>query len=135
MPVRQSVNILVATPYADFRQAIATLLRDNFDVRVIGESENGEEALRLFRSHAWDVAMLGIRLPVGGGLHFLRVFKAERPSLPVVMVCAQSLPLVLRPALDGGACSYVMWDDIVQDLVPSVRAALVDEVYQSAAMR
>jgi two-component system, NarL family, invasion response regulator UvrY len=128
------LNVLIATPGPEFRQLIATLLRVNFDIGVIGETDNGADAVRLLVADAWEVAILGVRLPVGGGLHFLHQFKAVRPGLPVVMVCFASYAVAVRPCLDSGANGYVMGDALAQELVPSVRTALAGEVYPSAAV-
>jgi DNA-binding NarL/FixJ family response regulator len=128
------LNVLIAAPYAPLRQAIAGLLQANFDMAVVGEADDGQAAVRLLLAGDWDVACLGIRLPVGGGLHFLHKFKAERPGLPVVMVCAEFYGVAVAQTLAAGACGYVMADALAQELVPSVRAALAGEVYLSAAM-
>ncbi len=102
------MKILIANQFPAFRQAIATLLRMNFDIAVIGEAEDGADALQLLRSDAWDIAILGARLPFGGGLHYLSQFKAERPSLPVSMVGFEAFPIVVGSCLHVGACGYVM---------------------------
>jgi DNA-binding NarL/FixJ family response regulator len=128
------LKILVATPFPDFRQKIVGLLRANFDVAVVGEAKDGVEAVRLLHADAWDIALLSVRLPVGGGLHFLHRFKAERPNLPVVMVCGDDFPIVIGSALRAGACGYVMRGALEEELVASVRSALAGEVYLSAAM-
>jgi two-component system, NarL family, invasion response regulator UvrY len=128
------LNILIATPFPEFRRDISTLLRDNFEIGVVGQAEDGAEALRLLHSHAWDVALLGVRLRHGGGLHFLHIFKTDRPKLPVVMVSYEPHAIVVGSSLDAGACGYVMQNDLAQELVPSIRAALAGEVYLSAAI-
>jgi DNA-binding NarL/FixJ family response regulator len=110
------------------------LLRANFDVSVVGEAEDGQAAVRLLLAGEWDVACLSVRLPIGGGLHFLHKFKAERPGLPVVAVCSESYGVAVAMTLAAGACGYVMADALAQELVPSIRAALAGEVYLSAAM-
>jgi hypothetical protein len=64
------LRILIANPFPAFRHRIITLLRENFSVSRIGEADNGNDALALLRSDSWDAAILGVRLPIGGGIHF-----------------------------------------------------------------
>jgi DNA-binding NarL/FixJ family response regulator len=125
------MNVLLATPFPDFRQAIARLLRENFDVSRIAEADDGHTSLALLRSGIWDIALIGVRLPVGGGLHFLTLFKAERPNLPVVMLSYDAPALVVGLSLQAGAKGYVRRDTLETALVPSVRAALSGAVCPS----
>jgi DNA-binding NarL/FixJ family response regulator len=128
------LKILIANPFPAFRHRIITLLRENFSVSRIGEADNGNDAMALLRSDSWDAAILGVRLPIGGGVHFLRRFKAERPELPIVMVYFGPLPLAVRLCLRAGALGYVVSDRVDEELVPSLRAALANEVYESSAV-
>jgi two-component system, NarL family, response regulator DesR len=115
------VNILIAHPSPEFRQAMAALLREDIDVGMLREAGNGADALCLLHADVWDVAILGVHLPVGGGRPLLQQFKAERPSLPVVMVRRAPDPIAVRPALDAGACGYVMADALPQEFAPAFR--------------
>jgi DNA-binding NarL/FixJ family response regulator len=128
------VKALIATSFPEFRRAIASLLRANFEALVIGEAKTGDAAMAMLPAKLWDIAIIGIRLPVGGGLHFLKLIKAERPELPVIIVCYEAEPIAVGPAMAAGAAGYVMAPALTEDLVPSVRAALAGEVYPSTVL-
>jgi DNA-binding NarL/FixJ family response regulator len=125
------MRILIATPFPDFTRAISVNLREHFAISQIAEAADGEAALKLTRSGRWDVALLSVRLPGGGGHRFLMKLKEERPDLPVVMLSYDEAAVGVAACLKAGAKGYVRRDTLEKSLVPSVKAALAGEVYGS----
>ena len=125
------MRALIATPSPDFRQTLATKLRESFAISLIGEVADGDAALSLMRSDTWDIALLSVRLPVGGGYKFLTKFRAERPDLCVVMLSYDRYAVAVAACLKAGAKGYVRRDTLDLALVPSVQAALSGDVYPS----
>ncbi|MGH8857227.1 MAG: response regulator, partial [Polaromonas sp.] len=62
------------------------MLESAHDIKVMGEAENAEDALRLVQVHDFDVALVDIALGGKNGLELLRLLRAQKRKLAVVML-------------------------------------------------
>ncbi|MFP2959719.1 LytR/AlgR family response regulator transcription factor [Myxococcus sp. 1LA] len=101
------LKVLVADDEPLARQRLRALLATEPDVELVGEADNGAEAVRLVLSRAPDVLLLDVEMPAGDGFEVLRALPPE--SLPVVVFVtawqryalqafeAQALDFLLKP--------------------------------------
>ncbi len=102
------VKVLVVDDSAFMRKAITGMLNSDPDIIVIGEAQDGEDAVRKVKSLAPDVVTLDIEMPRLNGLEALRHIMKERP-VPVIMVSSltDEGARETMKALDIGAVDYV----------------------------
>jgi two-component system, OmpR family, response regulator len=114
--------ILVAeddAPLADaFREQLA---REHFAVQTVAD---GSEAQRLAADQPYDLVILDLDLPGGGGLEMLRNIRSNKPDLPVLIVTGSSLVEERVRGLDAGADDYVAKPFAFAELAARIRAVL-----------
>jgi two-component system, NarL family, response regulator LiaR len=130
-------RLLITDDHAMVREGIRTMLASEPDLEVVGEAENGQEALKCCRSLSPDLVLMDVRMPEMDGLEATRAIKKERPQTSVLMVTTHDSPDYLLDAIKAGAVGYVLKDSTRQQLLSAVRRALSNEfpLNETLAMR
>ena len=104
------------------------------DVEVVGEAEDGEEALALIEALVPDVAVLDCQLPGIEGTQVAQ--EIRRQGLPVRVLALSSYDdeRYVRGMLEAGAVGYLLKDEAPETIVAAVRAAARGERYFSPAV-
>lgn len=125
MPIR----ILLADDHGVLRAGLRSLLSAEPDMEVIGEAENGAQALLLARQVEADVIILDISMPDMGGFEAARLMLAERPALRILLLTVHEDTCLLREAIDMGASGYIIKRAIETELMTAVRAVARGDLY------
>jgi two-component system, chemotaxis family, chemotaxis protein CheY len=75
---------------------------------VIGEAENGEEAIELYRKLQPDLMTMDITMPVKSGLDAMKEIKKEFPSAKVIMCSAMGQQKMVVEAIEAGAKDFIV---------------------------
>ena len=129
MPIR----ILLADDHALVRAGIRALLQKIAGVQVIGEAENGLEALELIKKFKPDIALLDIAMPELDGLAVAARVTAECPEVRVIMLSMHSDQEYVMRALRAGAKGYLLKGARISELELAVTAVARGETYLSPA--
>jgi len=97
-------------------------------------AEDGDEALRLARSGAFDLMLLDLGLPRRDGLRVLGEMRRARVSMPVIVVTARGSSEDIVTGLDSGADDYLSKPFRLAELLARVRARLRPATAQEAAV-
>jgi len=115
------VRILIVDDHALVRDGIASLLRARgFD--VVGEAEDGFQAIEKARALRPDLVLMDIQMPNLDGLKATRLLKAEMPDLRVVILTVSDLQQDLFEAIKSGANGYLLKDLEQEEFFDSLRA-------------
>jgi len=115
------VRILIVDDHALVRDGIASLLRaQGYD--VVGEAENGLQAIEKARALAPDLVLMDIQMPHLGGLEATRLLKAEMADLRVVILTVSDGEQDLFDAIKSGASGYLLKDLEQEEFFDSLRA-------------
>jgi DNA-binding NarL/FixJ family response regulator len=117
------VRVLLADDQALFREALATLLAVHETIEVVGEAENGDQALRRAAELAPDVVLMDLRMPVLDGIAATRRLRVEQPEVRVIALTTFDDDEDVFAALRAGAVSYLLKDVSSARLVEAVLAA------------
>lgn len=123
------ISVVLADDHAMVRQGLRAVLAGEADMRVVAETGDGLEAVRLAEQLHPAVLVLDLSLP---GLHGLEVIRAVAKGAPttriVVLSMHSSEPYVLR-ALRHGAAAYVLKDCGTSALIQGIREAAAGRRY------
>jgi DNA-binding NarL/FixJ family response regulator len=112
------IRALIIDDQATFRSALRQALEDIPGCLVIGEGQNGLEALALVRSLQPELVIMDLHMPLMGGLEALPLLKQESPAVQVVLMTTFLDPEVRDAALDRGAAGCL---EKASDLWPALR--------------
>jgi two-component system KDP operon response regulator KdpE len=120
--VEQRNKVLIVEDDAGIRQSLfETLGALGF---MLGEAENGEEALVRLRMVSYDAVLLDINMPGMGGMETCRRIFQAYPRLPIIMLTVREEEEDKVEALDAGAHDYVTKPFQIRELTARLRAAI-----------
>jgi len=120
-------RLIIADDHALMRSGIRSMLAGEPDLEVVGEAEDGQEALQLCRLLRPDLVLMDVRMPKMDGLVATRAIKEELPRISVVMVTMQNDPDYLFEAVIAGAAGYVLKGATPDQLTEALRQVLNGE--------
>jgi DNA-binding NarL/FixJ family response regulator len=114
----QPVRVLVVDDDPGFRTLLRVLVDADPVLILVGEAEDGAEAIELARLHSPDVIVMDLNMPVLDGVAATRRLVAEQPGTQIV-ICSSSEELVdITTALAAGAAGFVSKGDATTALLP-----------------
>jgi DNA-binding NarL/FixJ family response regulator len=117
------IRVLLAEDHAVVRAGLAELLAGFDDLEVVGEAENGREAVELAAEAQPDVALCDLSMPEMDGIEATEGILGASPATQVVILTAFSERERILAALDAGAVGYLLKDAEPAELVEGIRAA------------
>lgn len=112
---------MIAEDQALVRGALAALLGLEPDIDVVGEAQNGEEALELVKAHLPDVLVTDIEMPGRSGLDVAAAIREAKLRTRVVIVTTFARGGYLRRALEAGVGGYLLKDAPAAQLADGIR--------------
>lgn len=128
---QNQVRVLVADNHPIVRKGVAMTIRDQRDLNMVGEAEQGAQALDRMRVLHPDVALLELRMPQLDGLQVLSAAARESLSTRVLLFSAFSSGVEVHEAMVAGAAGYITKDEPTQRLCEAVRKVASDQRYLS----
>ena len=121
------VNILIVDDHFIVREGIRLILETEETYFVIGEAENGQQALSLLETITPDLILLDLNMPILDGLNFLKKLKVTGSTIPVIILTTYNENHLLLEAIELGATSYLLKDTGREKLFSTIDAALRGE--------
>jgi len=121
------IAVLLAEDHALVREGMRDLLEREQDLKVVGEAENGRQAVEKVAVLRPDVVLMDVDMPVLDGIEATRKIKASRPATTVLVLSAYDDEQYVFAALDAGAAGYLLKDMRSGQLVEAVRSVHAGE--------
>jgi DNA-binding NarL/FixJ family response regulator len=103
-----AMRVLLADDHALFRSGVAGLLRRQEDFEVVGEAEDGDEALERAKELMPDLILMDVYMPGTGGVEATRRIKAVLPYVKIVMLTVSDDDKDVFEAIRAGAHGYLL---------------------------
>jgi DNA-binding NarL/FixJ family response regulator len=116
------------------REWLTQLLQREGDLRVCGEAEDTQEALRKIEETGPDIVIADISLKTTHGLELVKDLQARRPSLPVLVLSMHDESLYAERVLRAGAKGYITKQEATRRILEAVRCVLSGQIYVSEKM-
>jgi DNA-binding NarL/FixJ family response regulator len=127
------IKILIADDHAIVRRGLIQVIAEAHDMQVGGEATNGLETLEQIRQHDWHVVVLDMSMPGRSGIELIKMAKAEKPKLPILVLTMHSEDQYAMRALQAGASGYLTKESAPEQLVNAIRKVAAGGVYVSAS--
>jgi DNA-binding NarL/FixJ family response regulator len=128
------IRVVVVEDHHLVRQGIIKLLESANDLDVVGEADDGKEAIALAKSLRPDVIILDLTMPKFDGFQALAEIRRLELRPQIVILSMHADPGMIRQALQGGALGYVIKQSVADELIAAVRAAKNGSIYLSSGI-
>ena len=128
------INIVLADDHVLVRKGIKAMLESDTDIEVIGEANNGAEALETARKLHPDILVLDIRMPEMNGLEAAAQLFNYAPGTKAVILSMHDSEEYVLQALDAGAYGYLLKDTDKTEFVKALRQVYNGTKYFSGAV-
>ncbi len=115
------IRVLVADDHAVVRRGVLQILADAPDIVVAGEASTGREVLQAVWKNNFDVLVLDIGMPDGGGLEVLKQLRTLKLDLQVLILSMYPEKQYAVRALKAGAAGYLTKESAPDELVTAIR--------------
>lgn len=128
------IRILIADDHAIVRGGLNQLLSSQNDFVVAGEAADGLEALRQIREKALDVVLMDMSMPGRSGIELIKMVKAEKPKLAILVLSMHKEEQYAVRALKAGAMGYLTKESAPDQLVAAIRKVAGGGVFISTGV-
>jgi DNA-binding NarL/FixJ family response regulator len=129
-----TTRILIADDHQVVRSGLRTILEDHPGFEVVGEAENGQEAVKAAVETKPDVVILDYSMPVQNGVGATRAIRAKCPRTEVLIFTMHDSEDVVQDILSAGARGYLLKADANNHLIAAVQALGRHEAYISGKL-
>ena len=132
-PLAPEPRVLLVDDHDLFRTGLRNLLEEQ-GVQVVGECDNGTEALHAVREVAPDVVVMDLNMPGISGVEATRQISMIAPLTRVLVLTISDQDSDVMDAILAGACGYLLKDSSITDMISGIHAAAVGESLVSPAI-
>jgi two-component system response regulator NreC len=126
-----SVTVLLADDHPIVRQGMRNLLEADADLLVVGEAEDGLQAVQLAEQLKPDVVIVDMMMPRLNGMEAIRQITSRLPNTHCIVLSMQSADPYIVQALKAGAAGYVLKDSAPNEIANAIQQVLSGKRYLS----
>jgi len=116
------IKVLLVDDQSLIRQGLRALLELEPDLEIVGEAENGEQAINLVAQFQPDVVLLDIRMPIMDGVAATREIQKRFAKTKILVLTTFDDDEYVSAALQNGAMGYLLKDTPSEELAVAIRA-------------
>ena len=124
-------SVLIVDDHPLFRLGLADLINAEADLAVCSEASSAPTALRMMRMCPPDAAIVDVSLPGINGIELIKIMKAERPKLPILVLSMYDEERYALRALRAGASGYLTKSEALREVLRALRKILEGGIYVS----
>jgi DNA-binding NarL/FixJ family response regulator len=132
--MKNEIQILIVDDHPIVRQGLRQVLEAEPNLRIVGEAEDGETALRMMKEIKPDIAILDLNMPKMSGFEVARIVQQKELPVAIIFLTIYSDQEMFNKALNLGAKGYVLKDSAVSDIVNSIRAITRGQCFTSPSI-
>ena len=121
------INILVVDDNPDFCKRVRDFLADNPGINVIGEANDGEEAISKTLDLKPDLVLMDVRMGGMNGLNATQQLKDEYPQMAIIILSTYDLHEYREAARIRGASGYIVKKNMAEELLPIIQRVMAEQ--------
>jgi len=125
------IKLVIADDHPLIREGLRRILSLAPEITIVGEAENGEQAVELVRRTGADVVLMDINMPGMNGIAACKTIKAERPETKVIALTIHDQEEYLFELIRAGVCAYLLKDVSPDGLLETIRGVARGESFVS----
>lgn len=123
----ETIRVLIVDDHVFVRKGIQALLATEKDIEVVGEAEDGEQALERIELLNPDVILLDLLMPKLDGIEVTQRVLADDPNARILVLTSFTADDKVFPAIKAGAMGYLLKDSEPEELVQAIRQVYLGE--------
>jgi two-component system, NarL family, response regulator LiaR len=124
-----AIRVLITDDHGVVRQGLRMFLSLDPDIQVVGEAQDGREALAMARELKPDVVLMDLLMPVMDGLESTKAIRTELPEVEVIALTSVLESASVTGAIRAGAIGYLLKDTDAEELHQAIRGAAEGRVH------
>jgi len=124
-------KIFIVEDHRLFREGLKAMLSPNPEYEIVGEAEDGLEAIRSIRKLKPDLVLLDLSMPRMNGFSVMREIKAESPDVKILVLSIHESDQYVLQAFEAKANGYAIKDSSREELRIAIRSVLDGKTYIS----
>ena len=129
--MKQKCKIIIAEDHTIVREGLRALLDSDPDLEVIGEVEDGREALRSAEALKPDLMLMDLSMPRMSGMDAIREIKKRCPNAKIIVLTVHKTEEYVLASLEAGADGYILKDATHAELIICIKHVLKGKRYLS----
>lgn len=130
----KQITVLLADDHTIVREGFRKMLELEADLKVVGEAQNGRQAIALVKKLQPDVVVMDIAMPLLNGLEATRQVLKLFPTTRVLMLSAHSDDAYVKNAADSGALGFLLKQTSAHEVCRAIREIQQGKTFFSAAI-
>jgi DNA-binding NarL/FixJ family response regulator len=130
----RTITIFLADDHTIVRQGLAKLLEGEPNFKVVGEAENGREAVVKVEKLQPDVVLMDIAMPMMNGIEATRQIRRSCPQTKIIILSMHSHDRYISELFSLGASGYLLKSSTGTDIINAVHTALKGSTYLSPSI-
>jgi DNA-binding NarL/FixJ family response regulator len=127
----KKITVLLVDDHAVVRDGLRLLIEAEEDMKVIGDAENGREAVVLAKKLEPEVIVMDVAMPVLNGLEATRQILRDRPQSKVLVLSSYRDDDYVQQLIEEGAIGYLVKQTAAPDLIMAIREAMKGNAFFS----
>jgi len=124
-------KILIVEDHTLLRAGLSALLARDADIEVVGEADNGRDAVRSISAVTPDLVLMDLSMPGSNGIEAIYEIKRRYPAVRVLVLTLHKSDEYIQESLRAGADGYILKDASHDELRVAVRSVLNGKTYLS----
>jgi DNA-binding NarL/FixJ family response regulator len=121
------IHLFLVDDQAPIRRSMKALLNSEPDLQVVGEAENGRDAIAAIKTSCvrklpLDLVLMDVRMPVMDGIAATEILGQQFPALKVLVLTTFDDEAYVRQSLQAGAAGYLLKDTPFDELTQAIRS-------------
>ena len=129
--MKENRRILIVEDHAMLRAGLRALLSQDQDIEIVGEADNGHDAVRMIGVLAPHLVLMDLSMPGMNGIEALMDIKRRYPATRVLILTIHKTDEYIHESLRAGADGYILKDATHDELRIAVRSVLNGKIYLS----
>jgi len=127
-----TIRIVLADDHAIVREGLKRIVGDAPDFQVVGEAADGTQVMKIVRELDFDVLVLDLSMPGRSGMELIKLVKAEKPKLRILVLSMHQETQYAVRAIKSGASGYLTKESAPAQLEQAIRKIAAGGAYISA---
>lgn len=125
MNTTKNIRIVIVDDHPIYRMGLSSLLKEEDDLKVIGEVANGHELIDFLDKKDADIVLMDLEMPMMNGYEALNIIAEKHPDVKVIINSSHYSEYYVAQLLNAGARAYLSKENVA-DVIGTIKAVFIE---------